>query len=66
MTDIVQRLRSLTNYPGSATRQAADEIELLRGLLARYRDQTPIGHQPHMIVSEVDQALGRHTNEDKG
>ena len=35
------------------------EIALLKGLLARYRDETPIGHQPHMIAKQVDDALGR-------
>ena len=35
------------------------EIERLRGFLARYRDETPLGHQPHMIAHLVDEALGR-------
>jgi hypothetical protein len=35
------------------------EIERLRMLLARYRDETPLGHQPHMIAHLVDKALGR-------
>lgn len=34
----------------------------LRRLLARYRDETPLGHQPHMIAHEADEALGRGTN----
>lgn len=38
---------------------AADHIELLERLLARYRDETPLGHQPHMIAYEADAALGR-------
>ncbi len=45
-------------------KEAADEIERLgtenaelRRLLARYRDETPLGHQPHMIVHQVDEAL---------
>lgn len=29
----------------------------LRRLLARYRDETPLGHQPHMIAHQVDEAL---------
>lgn len=29
----------------------------LRRLLARYRNETPLGHQPHMIAHEVDKAL---------
>jgi len=35
------------------------EIEALKSLLARYRDETPLGHQPHMIAHLVDEALGR-------
>jgi len=45
-----------------AMRQLAElrgEIERLRILLARYRDETPLGHQPHMIAHLVDRALGR-------
>lgn len=33
------------------------EIANLRRLLRRYRDETPLGHQPHMIAAEVDAAL---------
>lgn len=40
-------------------KDAAAEIERLRALLARYRDETPPGHQPHMIAAEADRALGR-------
>lgn len=40
---------------------AAAEIERLRTLLARYRDETPLGHQPHMIAHEVARALGRES-----
>ena len=34
----------------------------LRRLLARYRDETPLGHQPHMIAHQADEALGRGPN----
>ena len=34
----------------------------LRRLLARYRDETPLGHQPHMIAHQADGALGRGPN----
>lgn len=37
----------------------AAEIDRLRRLLARYRDETPLEHQPTMIAHEVDQVLGR-------
>lgn len=33
------------------------ERDKLRALLARYRNETPLGHQPHMIAHEVDAAL---------
>jgi len=39
---------------------AADsQIRALHILLARYRDETPICHQPHMIAHQADAALGR-------
>lgn len=31
----------------------------LRRLLERYRDETPLGHQPYMIAHLVDKILGR-------
>lgn len=34
----------------------------LRRLLTRYRDETPLGHQPHMIAHLADGALGRGPN----
>lgn len=34
-----------------------DRIELLERLLRRYRNETPLGHQPHMIAHEVDEVL---------
>lgn len=36
---------------------AADENARLKSLLRRYRCETPLGHQPHMIAAEVDAAL---------
>lgn len=36
---------------------AADRIERLEALLRRYRTETPLDHQPHMIAAEVDAAL---------
>ena len=33
------------------------EAERLRALLTRYRNETPLGHQPHMIAHEVDATL---------
>jgi hypothetical protein len=37
--------------------KAEEEARKLRGLLRRYRKETPLGHQPHMIAAEVDAAL---------
>lgn len=39
--------------------QLADQLAIRNKLLARYRDETPIGHQPHMLAGEVDIALER-------
>lgn len=46
--------------------EMSDQIKELRQqltealtLLARYRDETPLGNQPHMISSKVDEVLGR-------
>lgn len=39
--------------------QMRQDTSELRRLLARYRDETPLGHQPHMIAHEADAVLGR-------
>lgn len=36
---------------------AADYIDELEALLLRYRNETPLGHQPHMIAHKVDELL---------
>jgi cellobiose-specific phosphotransferase system component IIA len=45
---------------------AADELRRLHevntelvSLLKRYRSEIPLGHQPHMIAAEVDEALAK-------
>jgi hypothetical protein len=35
-----------------------ERIAELEALLRRYRDETPIGHQPNMIAHKVDELLG--------
>lgn len=35
----------------------ASALEKRSALLTRYRNETPLGHQPHMIAHEVDAAL---------
>ncbi len=37
------------------------EADRLRALLTRYRNETPLGHQPHMIAAEVDATLKEKT-----
>ena len=39
--------------------EAGAHANKLRTLLARYRDETPLGNQPHMIAHQADEALGR-------
>jgi len=39
--------------------KASAQMRTLHILLARYRDETPAGHQPHMIAHQADAALGR-------
>ena len=38
----------------------APVIPELVALLERYRNKTPMGHQPHMIVGDVDEALRKY------
>jgi hypothetical protein len=39
--------------------ELSKENVALRKLLKRYRTETPVGHQPHMIAHEVDRLLGQ-------
>jgi alkylation response protein AidB-like acyl-CoA dehydrogenase len=67
LTDIAARATGRTRYEGQPPREdeaLAEEIATLRAenarlraLLLRYRAETPLGHQPHMIAHEVDAAL---------
>lgn len=58
-------LRAVADVRIAEARTDADELvrlrtenAALRQLLARYRDETPLGHQPHMIAHQADEALG--------
>ena len=49
---------------------AADELRRLHemnvellGLVKRYRIETPLGHQPHMIALVADEAIAKATEE---
>ena len=67
MSDLLRRLRVIKNQKDADTMRSKDseiaalraEIEQLRHLLRRYRTETPLGHQPHMIAHEVDAALAK-------
>lgn len=37
--------------------QLADAHDRMLPLLVRYRNETPLGHQPHMIAHEADAAI---------
>ena len=57
--DADQNGNNFVPVPPTTLRAIVDELGLLRILLARYRDETPLGHQPYMIAHLVDNALGR-------
>lgn len=59
-------LRAAADVRVAEARVDADELSrlrnensVLRHLLARYRDETPLGNQPHLIAHQADAALGR-------
>jgi hypothetical protein len=41
----------------SECKRLREQRDQLTKLLIRYRNDTPLGHQPHMIAAEVDAAL---------
>jgi len=48
-------------YVWQARARIAEQREAeLVGVLKRYRDETPLGHQPHMIAGEVDAILAKY------
>ena len=49
-------------WQARATLAEQREAELVR-LLKRYRHETPLGHQPHMIAAEVDGILATHESQ---
>ena len=46
-------------YEDELRKTMAENVRL-RALLKRYRTETPLGHQPHMIAHEVDEVLDQH------
>ena len=46
------------SYGGAAARLQGERINQgMLALLRRYRTETPLGHQPHMIAEQVDAAI---------
>lgn len=65
LIEILRQESQISGF-GSTMSHAADqlaacmeELDTARKLLARYRHETPLGHQPHMIAHLADKALGR-------
>jgi len=50
--------REAIAYEAWKARDIERENDTLRRLLARYQDETPIGHQPYLITHQVDDTLG--------
>ena len=60
MNDMLESEFQLKQEIESLRQQLAEcekQIVMLRNLLSRYRNETPVGNQPHMICHEVDEAL---------
>ena len=63
--ELIERLRSA--FPTTQAQwEAADRIEALEAerdellaLVIRYRKETPLGHQPHMIAHLADAAIAK-------
>ena len=53
----IDQLCAAIEHKDAALVGAAIEIHKLRALLKRYRDETPRGHQPHMIAHLVDEVV---------
>jgi hypothetical protein len=64
---VFDRLRALETQGQSLHALIGDACdvgdELLR-LVQRYRRETPLGHQPHMIAHQADAAIARAFNGD--
>ncbi len=66
IADEIERLRKQLEANNPLLEEAADKIDELEvqrdellTLLERYRNETPVGHQPHMICHVVDDAIAR-------
>lgn len=52
--------KQIEQLEAEVERNRAAIDELVR-LLSRYRNETPLGNQPHMIAHEADTAIEKHT-----
>lgn len=49
--------------PCDACSMIESQINKAIAFLRRYRNETPVGHQPHMICGDVDDFLREYENE---
>jgi hypothetical protein len=60
---IFERLRKMETRSGQSLNaliaEAAAIGDELLALVVRYRTETPLGHQPHMIAHQADAAIAR-------
>ena len=67
LMDITQASREQVIELLEGTENQRQELERenarMRALLTRYRNETPLGNQPHMIAHQVDAALANDKDE---
>ena len=61
-SDHVHHSEYMNNAANELRRLHEVTVELL-GLVKRYRTETPLGHQPHMIALAADEAIAKATGE---
>ena len=54
---MLEEIYDLRAALATARREEQERYAPIVALLKRYRKDTPLGHQPHMISGEVDDAL---------
>ena len=59
MKKLSEELYEAWNLGEQVRMEHVDAVEKLEAMLLRYRTETPLGHQPHMIAHEVDAILNR-------
>jgi hypothetical protein len=55
----LDRLAARADALATANKAQHDALKEAARLLRRYRAETPLGHQPHMIAHEADAAIAR-------